>query len=108
MTKTLLEQLIEFYQEDPQDPFNIYGLAMEYLKTDVGKSIHFFDELLGNHPNYLPTYYQAAELHVSLNNFDKALEIYLVGIKLAKLFGQNKVEMELLSAYRNLLEELED
>jgi lipoprotein NlpI len=32
---TRLEQLHQFLQEDPADPFNLYALAIEYQKTDI-------------------------------------------------------------------------
>jgi lipoprotein NlpI len=62
MAETRLEQLLRFYREDPNDPFSVYGLALEYQKTDVRESERFFDELLGKFPDYLPAYYHAAKL----------------------------------------------
>jgi hypothetical protein len=59
---TRLDTLLQFYKEEPDDPFNIYALAMEYQKTDVKKALDHFALLLQNHDSYLPTYYQAAKL----------------------------------------------
>ena len=56
MATTLLTQLKIFYEEDPSDPFNLYALAMEYLKTDTAESGRLFEILLHDHSYYLPTY----------------------------------------------------
>ena len=36
-----LGQLKQFVAEEPDDPFNAYALALEYLKTDPKESVHF-------------------------------------------------------------------
>ena len=65
--KDLLSQLQQFYKEEPTDPFNIYALATEYLKTDLIQSKLLFEELLNNHSAYIATYYHAAALYMLLN-----------------------------------------
>jgi tetratricopeptide (TPR) repeat protein len=101
----LLNQLIEFYEEDPSDPFNIYALATEYLKTDAGKSKSLFEELLLNHPNYTPTYYHAAALYSSLNDNELAKKTYLKGISITEKLNKTHALMELKRAYQMLLDE---
>lgn len=103
MAETRLEQLLKFYQEDPHDAFNVYGLALEYLKSDVKKSEALFDELLTNIPDYLPTYYQAAILKVELRRNEDAVAIFKKGIDLAKKMNDRKTLHELQSAYDELL-----
>lgn len=106
MAETRLEQLIKFYEEDPNDAFNIYGLALEYLKSDVKKSEELFDKLLTNTAHYLPAYYQAAKLKEELGAKETALVIYQSGIELAKKMNDRKTFQELQSAYDELLFEL--
>ena len=108
MTSILLTQLLQFYQEEPDDPFNIYALAIEYLKTDQIESQRLFDILLQKHSNYLPTYYQAAAFFYEIGEIDKSILFYKKGIELAKNSGQDKVKIELSNAYRNMLEEQEE
>ena len=103
MAETRLEQLIRFYEEDPNDPFTVYGLALEYHKSDVRKSEEFFNKLLTNFPDYLPTYYHAAKLKSSLGLNENALSIYKLGIVLAKRLNEQKAVQELQSAYDELL-----
>ena len=108
MAETRLEQLIKFYEEDPHDAFNVYGLALEYLKSDVKKSEELFDKLLADFPDYLPAYYHAARLKISLRQQDEALVIYKIGIEVAKKAKDNKTLQELQSAYNELLFEMEE
>ena len=106
MAETRLAQLIKFYEEDPNDAFNIYGLALEYLKSDVKKSDELFDKLLTTTPSYLPAYYQAAKLKEELGSKETALSIYKSGMELAEKTNDRKTFQELQSAYNELLFEL--
>ncbi|MFZ2907320.1 MAG: tetratricopeptide repeat protein [Cyclobacteriaceae bacterium] len=106
MAETRLEQLLKFYKEDPNDAFTLYGLALEYAKTDIKKSEELFDKLLKNLPSYLPTYYQAAKLKETLGSKDAALSIYRAGIELAKKINDRKTHLELQSAFDELMFEL--
>jgi tetratricopeptide (TPR) repeat protein len=107
MAETRLEQLLRFYKEDPNDPFSLYGLALEYQKFDVNESAQYFDQLLTNFPDYLPTYYHAAKLKASLGLNESALNIYKRGIDLAKRLNERKAQQELQSAYDELVFEME-
>jgi len=107
MKTSLLQNLITFYEEDPNDPFNIYALALEYQKTDMGKAELFFNKLLDEHPDYLATYYPAGAFFAELEQTEKAEGIYQKGIDLALLMNNTKTHQELLRAYRSFLDELE-
>ena len=108
MDNSLLSNLLAFYEEDPNDPFNIYALAIEYSKSDLTKAAHFFDLLLQNHPAYLPTYYHAGAFFAGLDQFEKAEEIYQKGVELARSQNNIKAQRELQIAYNNFLDELDD
>lgn len=102
MSEQRLKTLIQFYEEDPNDPFNLYGLALEYQKTDLNKSDELFAKLLSDFPQYVPTYYHAAKLKVELKQAEAALTIYQKGIEIAKQQNEKKAEQELRSAYEEL------
>lgn len=106
MSEQRLKTLIKFYEEDPNDPFNLYGLALEYQKTDLNKSDALFAKLLTDFPQYVPTYYHAAKLKVLLTQHEAALAIYKKGIEIAKLQNEKKAEQELRSAHDELMFEL--
>jgi lipoprotein NlpI len=50
MNQFRLEQLRNFYEEEPNDPFNAYALATELLKFDLQAARQLFEELLVNTP----------------------------------------------------------
>lgn len=107
MSEQRLKTLLKFYEEDPNDPFNLYGLALEYQKTDLTKSDSLFAKLIVDFPEYVPSYYHAAKLKVELKQSEAALKIYEKGIEIAKQQNQKKAEQELRSAYDELVFELE-
>lgn len=108
MESSLLNNLLTFYQEDPEDPFNVYALALEYSKYDAEKAEYFFDLLLTRSSEYLPTYYHAAAFFTLQENFKKAETVYIKGIDLALNQKNTKTHQELIRAYRGFLDDLED
>lgn len=107
MSEQRLKTLLKFYEEDPNDPFNLYGLALEYQKSDLIKSDELFVKLLNEFPMYVPSYYHAAKLKVELKQPEAALAFYKKGMEIAQQQNQKKAEQELRSAYDELMFELE-
>ncbi len=99
---TRLTKLLEFLENDPNDPFLIYGVAMEYLSSDSEKAMHYFNQLLSEHPEYLATYYHAGKLYEENGSFEKAVELYKKGIDLAAKQADQKTLMELREAINQL------
>ena len=98
-----LEQLRQYYQDDPSDPLNLYLLALEYRNTDMEQSIKLFKELIATHPSYLPSYYTTAEILYSIDRPQEAYEVISKGIDLALRSGERKA----LSELQNLRNEME-
>jgi len=98
-----LDQLRQFVNDDPDDPFNRYALALEYIKSDTTQAAALFDELMQKHPDYLPTYYHAGNLFEALGNRDKAIDILQKGITLAQQQREFKALRELQSVLSELL-----
>jgi tetratricopeptide (TPR) repeat protein len=98
-----LEVLEQYYKEDPNDPFNIYALALEVQKSDTQKTREYFDMLLTKHPAYIPVYYHAGKLYQELGEKNKAIEIFESGIRQAKIVGDMKALRELRSALDELM-----
>lgn len=105
MNQERILQLLKFVQEEPGEPFNVYALGMEYLAENPSQAQHYFERLLTNHPQYLPTYYHAAQLYADLGNRAKAAELYDFGLLLAKQQGNEKAFEELNRAYRGFRDE---
>ena len=103
MATDRITQLQKFYDEDPGDPFNLYALALEYLKSDPATSSVHFEKLLASHPDYLPTYYHAAKLYAEMGENEKALKVFEDGITLAKRIKDPKAQRELQAAYDEMM-----
>ena len=99
MNHSRLNQLLEFYKEDPNDPFNIYALATEYKSVDPEKTLTYFELLIENHPDYVATYYHLAHLYLELEKEDQAKVTFENGIEKATINNENLMLRELKSAY---------
>jgi len=100
MKTTLLDKLLVFYKEDPNDPFNLYALALEYQKHDAKQASGYFERLLSDFPTYLPTYYHAAQFFSDCQWYERAKETFEKGIQLASEQANTKAHQELVRAYR--------
>jgi predicted Zn-dependent protease len=105
METSRLEKLLEFYREDPSDPFNLYALALEYQKNDTSKAKEKFNQILSEFPDYLPVYYTAAQFFISLEEYEKAGELFRVGKELAKHQNNSRTYQELVRAHQAFLDE---
>jgi len=107
--KSRIEQLQEFLKEDSNDSFLTYALALEYVrveKYDIARDC--FLKLIEDDENYIASYYQLGKLYESLNEVEKAKEIYKKGIEIAKKIENKKTLLELQEAYNILIEMDED
>jgi tetratricopeptide (TPR) repeat protein len=103
-----IEQLEGFVNEDPKDPFNLYALGLEHAKSDTHKAVEIFNQLLKDHPDYVPTYYQFGKLLAESSENEKALNVFDVGITVATNQKDLKALRELQSARQELLLDLDD
>src|SRR5689334_15755547 len=90
-----LAQLQKFYDEDPNDPFNLYGLALEITKSDRQQGYSLFQQLIDGFPDYVPAYYQSAILSIELAKPEDAKEILEKGMNWAKSKNDAKAFHEL-------------
>ena len=104
MNKARIDQLLNFYKEDPEDPFNIYCLATEYKEAEPKKAWHYYEILLDKHPGYLPTYYHAAEILIERDEIDQAEELIDQGLALATEQNNQLALRELRNLLNNLLD----
>ena len=104
MNNERVKLLEEFYRNDPNDPFNLYALALEFQANDTFRAANLFETLLKDFPDYLPTYYQAVDFFSNQNDLPKAMEIAKKGIEKARYAN----ELKTLGEISSLLEALED
>src|SRR5258708_20756953 len=103
MNSVRIKMLEQFIADDPNDPFNHYALALELLKSDKPEAKKIFDQLIVTHPDYVPSYYQAALLYLEMSLNDEAVKIIEQGIEVARKQNNTKAANEL----RSLLDEME-
>ncbi len=108
MNQTRIDLLKKYIEEDPNDPFNHYGLACEYISEKPEDALRLLQEISSNFPEYLPTYYQLGKILEQQALEDEALKTYQTGILLATKQGNDKTLRELKAAHQNLIWELEE
>lgn len=101
MNTERIELLRKFIREEPTNPFNKYALAMEYYDGQPHESLIMLENLLKNHPDYLPTYYKVAHIYWEMDKWEKAEKAFIDGIKLAEKTLDAKAIHELKAAYLN-------
>ena len=106
------ELRIKYLQEEienfPDDPFNYYALALEYVKTNQEEAAGLFGKILSEFPAYLPVYYQAANFYFETGNYPVAEKLFLKGIELAGAQDNPKTLKELQGSYSLFKSETED
>jgi Tfp pilus assembly protein PilF len=98
-----LQLLRDYIEQEPENPFNYYALALELREKNPQESAELFELLLQNHPSYLPVYFPSAHFFAELDQVEKAKETFEKGIKLATTQQEDKARKELTNAYQNFL-----
>lgn len=102
-----LKILTELVKTEPNEPFNRYALAMEYIGSDSQEALKHLEVLLNGFANYLATYYQAAIIYAEQDEEEKAKVTFEKGIALAKKQGNEKILKELKGAFQMYKDEWE-
>ena len=98
-----LEKLLEFIQNEPEDPFLKYALATEYLRLNqTDKALEYYEDLVNNHPNYIGTYYHLGKLYEALARKQDAINTYETGMKVTREQRDNHAFSELQAVYNEL------
>lgn len=104
-----ISELLGLINEEPEDPFLRYALALEYVKSgDLQNAGECFRFLLNNVPEYLPVYYHAAHFFWEKNDLEAARKAFEKGISIAKNNKDPKTLRELENAFNNFLNDMED
>jgi tetratricopeptide (TPR) repeat protein len=101
-----LKKLLEFLENEPEDPFLLYALATEYMRLDqVDQALAYYEKLVREHPGYVGTYYHLGKLYEALNRRDDAVLTYENGMKTARAARDNHALSELQGVYNELMDE---
>lgn len=96
---TRKEQIQAMLNEQPNDTFLQYALALEIAKSgDIPTAIQHTETLLQQTPDYLGAYYQLGQWYEAVSNFDAAITTYELGITVAKKQNNLKAKNELEQA----------
>ena len=88
--------LSEILEQDPNDAFARYGLAMEYSKSgEVDRAMEEFGKLLSAHPDYTAGYFMAAQTLAGAKRIEEAKKLLVEGIQSAVRTGNAHAQSEM-------------
>jgi tetratricopeptide (TPR) repeat protein len=94
-----LEILKQIVEQDANNNFAQYGLAMEYAKAgDLARAVAEFSALVENNPNYVAAYFHGGQTLEKLGKIDEAKEFYEKGIAAATRTGDQHTRAEIEAA----------
>ena len=98
-----MRQLQQMLQRQPDDPFLLYGVAMEFKKAgDAAGALEYFQRVTGKDPNYCYAYYQRGLVHESQGETEAAKRSYREGIEAADRTGDAHARGEIEAALEML------
>lgn len=98
-----MRQLQLMLQRQPNDPFLLYGLALEYKKAgDPANALQYLQRVTQNDPNYCYAYFQCGMVYESQGNTDAAKQSYREGVEAAERSGDAHAREELSAALEML------
>jgi tetratricopeptide (TPR) repeat protein len=103
MSNQTIQLLIRFLEQDPNDSFTRFALAMEYNKagqTDLAKETYL--ELISRNPEYVGTYYHLGMMYALNGQKEDARRIFEDGIRIAGIAKDNHAASELRQALTEL------
>jgi hypothetical protein len=99
----ILQSLLE---EEPDEPFHWYALAMEYMRTDQRRACELLQEVVRRFPTYLASYYQLASIQLAMEFYVDAKITTEAGIRLAVDLHNAKAQKELKALLQQILDEM--
>ena len=98
-----MAQLQRMLQRQPEDPFLLYGVAMEYKKAgDEAAALEYLQRVTQKDPNYCYAYYQRGQVHESLGDSRAARQAYAEGIAASERAGDAHAKGEIEAAMEML------
>ena len=99
MASGRLEKLLNFYKDNPEDPFILFAIAKEYdALEDLDKALTAFLQLMEKAPDYVGTYYHLGKLYEKQEAYAKAFHTYREGMEVAQKAGDQHAYNELAGA----------
>ena len=91
-----ISTLNEILEQDPNNTFARYGLAIEYGNSgQTERALEEFGKLLSSNPDYAAGYFMAAQTLVKANRAQEAKQMLQGGIAAAKRKGDSHAQSEM-------------
>src|SRR5262245_54600768 len=91
-----IEILKGFLNENANDSFSRYALALEYMKLGQNDdAVREFETVKKNDPEYVATYFQLGQLYQKLGQTHEAEKTFRTGITVAARAGDEHTKSEL-------------
>jgi tetratricopeptide (TPR) repeat protein len=104
MKSSRLETLLQFLENDPDDSFTRYAVALEYISMgNKGQGIGYLKDLIDRDPGYVASYQQLGSLYAEIDRQEDACEVLIRGIEIARQLGELHAAQEM----QDVLDELE-
>ena len=98
-----LRQLQKMLERQPDDPFLLYGVAMEHKKAgDAAGALDYLRRVTQKDPNYCYAYYQRGLVHESQGDTEAARRAYHEGIDAANRAADAHAKGEIEAALEML------
>lgn len=99
MNNARLDILLKSLEQNVNDPFTRYLIALEYVKMNqASEAFGHFKILVEKHPDYVPTYYQYGTALEQAGSGDDAKRIFRLGLIAAERAGDSHTKSELQQA----------
>ena len=96
MPSNRLEVLKTLVEQDPDNSFTRYGLAMEYVNSgQFEDAVGQFTELLSRNPDYAAGYFHGGQTLEKLGRVNDARDMYKRGIEATTRTGDQHTRSEL-------------
>lgn len=94
-----MEILKSMLEQNPQDSFARYGLAMELAnRGELQQAIAEYRTLLEHNPNYAAAYFHSGQALEKLGQIEEARGMYQQGIEVTSRSGDQHTRSELQAA----------
>ncbi len=103
MSSVRLDRLKEMAARRPDDPFALYGLAMEHKSLgELREAARIFQNLLKHHSQYTAAYLHYGRALLELGDETAARQVFHQGIEACRRVGADHALSELEEAAREL------
>ncbi len=104
MSKSRLESLKALLEQEPNDSFTRYAIALEYgALNQPADAIVMLEDLIQRDASYLAAYQQLGHLYAKVGRKEDAKRIYRVGIEIAHNVGEIHTASKLQEALEQLV-----